>query len=275
MLFNARQRGPQLKSSRELENMRTAGRLASECLQWLCEHVEPGITTELIHELQMEFCDKHGVVPAPLNYKGFPKSVCTSVNEVICHGIPTRKRVLKEGDIIGIDVTLIVNGYYGDNAATIPVGKVAPETAALLDATLESLKLGIEAVSSRSHLGDIGHAIQSYVEPKGYSVVRDFVGHGIGRRFHEPPQVCHYGRRGQGRRLRAGMTFTIEPMINAGLYGSRILDDDWTAVTVDGKLSAQFEHTIAVTPDGFEILTCQNGDGSWEPPGRAYAFEGE
>jgi methionyl aminopeptidase len=275
MLFNAKQRGPQLKSARELENMRTAGRLASECLQWLCAQVAPGVTTERLHELQMDFCAEHGVSPAPLNYRGFPKSVCTSVNEVICHGIPSPKRVLKEGDIIGVDVTLIVNGYFGDNAATIPVGAVSPEATKLLDATLESLRLGIEAVSPRSHLGDIGHAIQSYVEPLNFSVVRDFVGHGIGRQFHEPPQVCHYGKPGTGRRLRAGMTFTIEPMINEGLYGSRILDDDWTAVTVDGKLSAQFEHTIAVTPEGVEILTCQNGRGAWETPGRAYAFESE
>lgn len=274
MLYRARQQGPQLKSTGELQKMRNAGRLASECLQWLLEHVEPGISTQDIDDLQMDFAKRHGATPAPLNYKGFPKSVCTSINEVICHGIPSKKDVLAEGDIIGVDVTLIVDGFYGDNAATVPVGEVTPETKKFLEVTLECLRRGIEAAGPSSKLGDIGHAIQSYAEPRGYSVVRDFVGHGIGRSFHEPPQVCHYGRPGKGMRLRPGMTFTIEPMINVGVYDCHVLDDGWTAVTADGELSAQFEHTIAITNDGVEILTVQNGDGSWEPPGRGFGYEG-
>jgi methionyl aminopeptidase len=272
MLYRARPTGPQLKSEAELQKMRAAGRLASECLQWLLEHVAPGVSTQEIDDLQMEFARKHGVTPAPLNYKGFPKSVCTSINEVICHGIPSREDVLKEGDIVGVDVTLIVDGFYGDNAATVPVGAVAPEVTELLDATLESLRRGIAAALPGNQLGDVGHAIQSYAEPLGYSVVRDFVGHGIGRQFHEPPQVCHYGQPGRGLRLRPGMTFTIEPMINQGVPDCRVLRDGWTAVTADRKLSAQFEHTIAVTNDGVEILTVQNDDGSWEPPGRGYGY---
>ena len=272
MLYRARQTGPTLKSNAELEKMRTAGRMASECLQWLVEHVEPGITTEDLHKLQMEYARKHGVVPAPLNYRGFPKSLCTSVNEVICHGIPSPTHVLEEGDIIGIDVTLIVDGFYGDNCTTVPVGEISADAQQLLETTLESLRLAIGEVAPNKRLGDIGHAIQSHVEPKGYSVVREFVGHGIGRQFHEPPQVCHYGRPGRGTRLRAGMTFTIEPMVNQGVYDCRILDDGWTALTADGKLSAQFEHTIAVTNNGVEILTVQNGEGAWEAPGRAFGF---
>lgn len=253
--------------------MRKAGRMASECLQWLVEHVKPGITTEYLHQLQMQYCRKHKVKPAPLNYRGFPKSVCTSVNEVICHGIPSADHVLQDGDTIGVDVTLIVDGFYGDNAATVPVGDASADDLKLLDVTLESLRRSIAIVKPGATLGDIGHAIQSYTEGEGFSVVEDFVGHGIGRQFHEPPQVLHYGRPGAGMRLRAGMTFTIEPMINAGVHTCHVLDDGWTAVTDDGKTSAQFEHTIAVTNDGVEILTVQNGDGSWEPPGRSYGYD--
>lgn len=272
MLYRARKTGPQIKSAAELDKMRTAGRMASECLQWLLEHVEPGISTEYLHELQMQYCRKHNVKPAPLNYRGFPKSLCTSINEVICHGIPTKERILVEGDTIGVDVTLIVDGYYGDNAATVPVGQISDADTRLLTDTLETLRLGIGAVKAGAQLGDIGHAIQSYAEGRGYAVVRDFVGHGIGKAFHEPPQVCHYGKPGKGMRLRAGMTFTIEPMINAGVASCHVLDDGWTAVTDDGRPSAQYEHTIAVTEDGAEILTCQNGTGAWEAPGRGFGY---
>lgn len=268
MLYRARPQGIQIKSAAEMDGMRRACQLASQCLQWICDQVEPGMTTQRIDDLQMAFCAKHGVTPAPLHYRGFPKSICTSINEVICHGIPSENEVLQDGDLVGIDVTLIVDGFYGDNAATIPVGTPDDEGRALLDVTLESLRRGIEAVQGGARLGDVGHAIQSYVEPLGFSVVRDFVGHGIGRQFHEPPQVCHYGRPGTREKLRAGMTFTIEPMVNEGTPDCKVLEDGWTAVTLDRRRSAQFEHTIAVTEDGFEILTCQNGDGTWEPPGR-------
>jgi methionyl aminopeptidase len=267
MLFEARP-AVQLKSREEIEGMRRAGRLAARCLQELIEATRPGITTEDLHEMQMAFARTHGVKPAPLNYKGFPKSVCTSVNEVICHGIPSRKHVLREGDIIGIDVTLIVDGFYGDNAATVPVGQVSDATNRLLHATLESLRLAVLAATKENRLGDIGHAIQSFAERNGYSVVRDFVGHGIGRQFHEPPQVSHVGTPGRGQRLRPGMTFTIEPMINEGVWQCRVLRDGWTAVTADGRLSAQFEHTLAIGEDGPILLTVQNDDGAWEPPGR-------
>ena len=257
-----------IKTKAEIEGMRAAGRLASQCLQWIVEQVEPGMNTEQIHDLQMQFAKKHNARPAPLNYKGFPKSICTSINEVICHGIPKTKDVLKEGDIVGIDVTLVLDGFYGDNATTIAVGEVAEPARKLMQDTLESLRRGIDAARPGNRLGDIGHAIQSFAEGEGHSVVRDFVGHGIGKEFHEEPQVMHYGEAGQGKRLKSGMTFTIEPMINEGTWKCKVLRDGWTAVTLDGKLSAQYEHTIAITPEGYEIMTCQNDDGSWEPPGR-------
>ena len=269
MLYRARPQGIQIKSQTELEGMRRAGRMASECLQWILEQIEVGMHTQAIDDLQMEYCAKHNVTPAPLQYRGFPKSICTSINEVICHGIPSKHEVLKDGDTVGIDVTLIVDGFYGDNAATVPVGTISDGARKLLDVTLESLRLGIEAARANNRMGDVGHAIQSYVEPHGFSVVRDFVGHGIGREFHEPPQVMHYGRPNRGERLRPGMTFTIEPMVNEGVYDCHVLDDGWTAVTADNKLSAQFEHTIAITPEGPEILTMQNDTGAWEVPGRA------
>ncbi len=253
----------------DIDAMRHAGRLASRCLQELLEAVKPGISTQDLDDMQMAFAEQHKVIPAPLNYKGFPKSICTSVNEVICHGIPSPHEILRDGDIICIDVTLIVDGFYADNAATTYVGEVDPAGQRLVKTTLECLKRGIEVVSPQARLGDIGHAIQSHAEGRGLSVVREFVGHGIGRAFHEPPQVQHYGEPGRGQRLHAGMTFTIEPMINEGGWRSRVLDDGWTAVTADGKRSAQFEHTVLVTAGGVEILTVQNDEGRWEPPGRA------
>ncbi|MEM1349988.1 MAG: type I methionyl aminopeptidase [Myxococcota bacterium] len=268
MLLHKRKRHIQIKTQEELEGMRRAGRLASRCLQWITGQVEPGMTTQDIDDLQMQFAEEHGARPAPLHYKGFPKSICTSINEVVCHGIPSPDVVLREGDIVGIDVTLVLDGFFGDNAATIPVGEVSAHAASLMWATLESLKRGVEAVRAGKRLGDIGWAIQSYAEKQGYGVVRDFVGHGIGRKFHEEPQVAHVGKPRTGLRMRPGMTFTIEPMINAGTWRVKVLEDDWTAVTTDGALSAQYEHTIAVTPDGVEIMTVQNDDGSWEPPGR-------
>ena len=269
MLFQKKRPLIQIKNADEIEGMRRAGRLASQCLEHITKSVEPGMSTQDIDDLQMAFAKKHGATPAPLNYKGFPKSICTSINEVICHGIPDKKVILKEGDIIGIDVTLIVDGFYGDNASTIPVGEVSPDAQKLLWHTLESLRRAIDIVKPGKRLGDIGHTIQSYAEKKlGYGVVRDFVGHGIGKHFHEEHQVPHVGKPRTGVRLRPNMTFTIEPMINEGTYRLKVLEDDWTAVTLDGKLSAQYEHTIAVTDEGYEIMTVQNDDGSWEPPGR-------
>ena len=270
MLFRNRQRPSiNIKSAQELEGMRRAGRLASQCLEHIAKHAKPGVSTEELHELQMEFAKKHNAIPAPLNYKGFPKSLCTSINEVVCHGIPTPSRILQEGDTIGIDVTLIVDGFYGDNATTIPVGEIDEETQKLLWVTMESLKKAIEKVEPGRRLGDIGSTIQTFAEQKhGYGVVRDFVGHGIGTKFHEEPQVPHYGKPRTGVRLRPGMTFTIEPMINLGTWKLKVLEDGWTAVTLDGKPSAQYEHTLAVTENGVEILTVQNDEGIWEPPGR-------
>ncbi|TVQ97871.1 MAG: type I methionyl aminopeptidase [Deltaproteobacteria bacterium] len=268
MIFAKRSNAIQIKSARELDGMRRAGRLASRCLEEILREVRPGVTTQDLDDLQVQFCRDHGVKAAPLGYRGFPKSICTSVNEVICHGIPSRDHRLAEGDIIGVDVTLIVDGFHGDNAATVAVGEVDESAARLLRATVESLRKAIEAVRPGGHLGDIGAAIQAHAEPLGYAVVRDFVGHGIGRKFHEEPQVSHVGRAGRGPRLLPGMTFTIEPMINAGTWECHVLDDGWTAVTADGQLSAQFEHTIAVTRDGVELLTVQNDSGTWEVPGR-------
>ena len=269
MLFPRRKTQLQLKTAQELDGMRRAGRLASMCLEHITKSVEPGMTTQDIDAMQMAFAKEHDAVPAPLDYKGFPKSICTSINEVVCHGIPTSSRVLEEGDIIGIDVTLIVDGFFGDNASTIPVGAVSPQAQSLMWHTLEALRRAIASVEPGKRLGDIGHAIQSYAErEQGFGVVRDFVGHGIGRSFHEEPQVMHVGKPRTGIRLRPNMTFTIEPMINAGTWKVKVLEDGWTAVTLDGSLSAQYEHTIAVTTHGVEIMTVQNDDGSWEPPGR-------
>lgn len=262
-----------IKSPSEIEAMAHVGKLAARCLEWIVKQVRPGMTTQDIDDLQVEFARREGVVAAPLNYRGFPKSICTAVNEVICHGIPNSREVLREGDIVGIDVTLLLDGFHGDNAATIPVGpvgEVEPEVMRLLVASLEANRLGIEAVKPGARLGDIGHAIQSHVEPLGFSVVRDFVGHGVGRGFHEAPQVPHYGTPGRGLRLTPGLVFTIEPMINAGTWEMRVLEDGWTAVTADGRLSAQYEHSLAVTRDGVRVLTVQNEEGTWEPPGRWY-----
>jgi methionyl aminopeptidase len=242
-------------SQREIEKMRRAGRLASELLQYLEPLVQPGVSTLQLNDEAERWTLQHGAKSAPLGYKGYPKSICTSVNEVICHGIPNSKQILKDGDIINIDVTPILEGYHGDTSKTFLVGNPAPQAQKLVEVTEECLRLGIAEVKPGAKIGDIGAAIQEYAESFGFSVVRDFVGHGISNIFHTAPDIPHYGIRGRGKKLRAGMVFTIEPMINQGTHQAEMLSDGWTAVTGDRLLSAQFEHTIAVTEDGVEILT--------------------
>lgn len=244
-----------IASPRDIEHMRVVGRMAAETLLLVGEKIGPGMTTEDLDRLVVEDTLRRGAKCAPLNYHGFPKSVCTSVNHVVCHGIPSPKVVLKDGDIINVDVTTIYNGYYGDTSATFYIGKPSAEARHVTEISRKSLDLGIAEVREGARLGDIGAAIQEFAEANGCSVVRAFVGHGIGKKFHDEPKVSHVGKRGTGARLRAGMIFTIEPMINLGGYEVDILDDDWTAVTRDGSLSAQFEHTVVVTKTGCEILT--------------------
>ncbi len=234
--------------------MRKAGRLAAETLDFITPHLRPGVTTDELDRLCHEFITSHGAVPAPLNYRGFPKSICTSVNHVVCHGIPGDKRLI-ESDIVNIDVTVILDGWHGDTSRMFPVGKVGVTARKLVDVTYEAMMRGIAVVRPGTTLGDIGHAIQSHAEANRFSVVRDFCGHGIGRIFHTAPSVLHYGTQGTGSVLREGMFFTIEPMINAGKYQVKVLEDGWTAVTRDRSLSAQFEHTVAVTAEGYEIFT--------------------
>ncbi|BAC90352.1 type I methionyl aminopeptidase [Gloeobacter violaceus] len=245
----------EIKSAKELEKMRTAGRLAAQLLQYIEPFVQPGISTQELDDLCAEWTKARGAVSAPLGYHGYPKHTCTSINQVVCHGIPNKKQLLKEGDIINIDVTPILDGWYGDSSKTFCVGNVSAEAQRLVDVTYECLMVGIAEVKPNARVGDIGAAIQAHAEAAGFSVVRDFVGHGIGRTFHTEPWVPHFGVRGKGTRLRPGMVFTIEPMINAGSWEAVVLPDKWTAVTKDGSLSAQFEHTVAVTEDGVEILT--------------------
>ena len=244
-----------LLSKREIEKMRQAGRLAAELLDHLAPMIQPGVSTLEINDEAELWTQAHGAKSAPLGYHGFPKSICTSINEVICHGIPNADRILKDGDIINIDVTPILDGYHGDTSRTFFVGTPSPLAKKLVEVTEECLRRGIAAVKPGARIGDIGAEIQEYAEAHGFSVVRDFVGHGISRIFHTAPQIPHYGKRGKGKRLRSGMVFTIEPMINEGTWEAVVLDDGWTAITKDSKLSAQFEHTIAVTQDGVEILT--------------------
>ena len=234
--------------------MRKVGRLAAETLDMIADHVEPGVTTEELDRLCAEFITDHGAISAPLNYRGFPKSVCTSVNHVVCHGIPSDK-ILAEGDIVNIDITPIVDGWYGDSSRMFLAGEISIKAKRLVDITYESLMKGIETVKPGATVGDIGHAIQSFVEPQRYSVVRDFCGHGLGQIFHDAPNILHFGDPGEGAVLREGMFFTIEPMVNIGRPEVKILADGWTAVTKDRSLSAQFEHTVGVTLDGCEIFT--------------------
>ncbi|MDE0800728.1 MAG: type I methionyl aminopeptidase [Rhodospirillaceae bacterium] len=236
------------------EAMRKSGRLAAEILDFITPYVVPGITTEELDKLCYDFHIKHDSIPGPLGYRGFPKSICTSINHVVCHGIPG-DRVLKDGDTINIDVSPILDKWFGDTSRMFYVGDVKIKARRLVEATYTSMMKGIEAVRPGATLGDIGHAIQSYAESKRFSVVTDFCGHGIGQIFHTEPNVMHVGRPGTGMTLEEGMIFTIEPMINAGRHETKILEDGWTAVTRDKSLSAQFEHTIGVTSDGFEIFT--------------------
>lgn len=244
-----------LLSSREIAKMRQAGRLAAKLLDHLEPMVKPGVSTLELNDEAERWTQEHGAKSAPLGYHDFPKSICTSVNEVVCHGIPNAKQILKDGDIINIDVTPIVDGYHGDTSKTFFVGTPSPTAKKLVEVTYECMMRGIAAVKPGARIGDIGAAIQEYAESHGFSVVRDFVGHGVNRIFHTAPQIPHYGTRGKGKRLRPGMVFTIEPMINVGTWEVEVLADKWTALTKDRKLSAQFEHTVAVTSDGVEILT--------------------
>jgi len=253
--MSAEERRITIHDAADFEGMRKAGRLAAETLDFITPHVVPGITTEDLDKLCHDFIIEHGAVPAPLNYRGFPKSICTSVNHVVCHGIPSADKRLHDGDALNIDVTVILDGWHGDTSRMFYVGKPSIKAKRLVEVTYEAMMRGIEVVKPGATLGDIGFAIQSFAEKKRFSVVRDFCGHGLGRIFHEAPSVLHYGRPGTGTRLREGMFFTVEPMINLGKPDTKILSDGWTAVTRDKKLTAQFEHSIGVTKDGLEIFT--------------------
>ena len=244
----------QLKKSADIIGIRKAGRLVLDTLDLVESKIRPGMKTDDINVIVHEFTIKNGAQPAPLNYRGFPKSVCVSINEVVCHGIPG-DRILEDGDIVNVDVTSVLDGYYADANKTYFAGTPGPEARKIVAVARQCLKRGISEVKPGNTIGDIGWAIQRYAEGQGCSVVRDFVGHGVGLEFHEPPQVPHFGQKGQGVRLIPGMVFTIEPMINLGNHELKILEDNWTAVTKDGSLSAQFEQTILVTDSGFESLT--------------------
>lgn len=244
-----------LKTSNELSKMREAGRISARALKLAGEAVEPGVSTWEIDKLVHKYILQQGATPSFLHYGGFPASACISVNNVVIHGIPSKQCILKEGDIVSVDVGACFNGFHGDNAWTFPCGKISEEAQALLDATRESLFEGIKMAKAGNRVGDIGNAVQRYVEARNYSVVRDFVGHGVGAKLHEDPSVPNFGTPHHGVRLLPGMTIAIEPMINAGSHEVRILKDQWTTVTVDGKLSAHFEHSVAITPDGPQILT--------------------
>lgn len=250
------------KTSEEIEKMRVAGRLAASVLEMVGDHVKPGVTTDEIDRICHDYIvDELDCIPAPLNYSNspdqppFPKSICTSVNHVVCHGIPSPKKVLKRGDMLNIDVTVIKDGYHGDTSKMFFVGEASVLAKRLVAVTQECLYAGIREVKPDAHVGDIGYAIARHARANRFSVVREFCGHGIGDRFHDQPQILHYGKRGKGAALKEGMTFTVEPMINAGSRHVRMLPDKWTAVTKDHKLSAQWEHTVLVTADGVEVLT--------------------
>ena len=249
-----------LKTPQDIEKMRVAGRLASEVLDFITPHVKQGVTTEKLDQLCHDYIvNVQSTIPAPLNYappghRPYPKSICTSVNHQVCHGIPGDK-VLKHGDVINIDVTVIKDGYHGDTSRMFYIGEPSIQARRLCESTYESMWRGISKVKPGATLGDIGHAIQSFAEGQGFSIVREFCGHGIGKKFHEDPQILHYGRAGTGMTLKAGMIFTVEPMINAGKKDIRMLGDGWTVVTADHSLSAQWEHTVLVTDDGYEVLT--------------------
>ena len=248
----------------KFEKMKIAGNLASKTLDMLTGEIKAGVSTNKIDKLGYEYIRDNGGYSAPLFYRGFPKSLCTSLNHVICHGIPS-ERILDEGDILNVDVTAMVDGFYGDTSRMYSIGKISVKAQNLIDATYESLMKSIKILKPGLKLGDIGHEIQNYVEARGFSVVRDFCGHGIGDNFHEPPNILHYGKKNTGAELRPGMTFTIEPMINSGKYDVKILDDGWIAVSKDKSLSAQFEHTVGIKDNGYEIFT-ESVNGYVKPP---------
>ena len=248
----------------KFEKMRTAGNLAAKTLDMLTENIKQGISTDKIDMLGYEFIKDNGGFSAPLFYRGYKKSLCTSLNHVVCHGIPS-DRILNDGDIINVDVTAIVDDHHGDTSRMFCIGKTPVKAKNLIEATYESMMNAINILKPGVKLGDIGHQIQSYVEEKGFSVVRDFCGHGVSTKFHEPPNILHYGQKDSGTELEPGMTFTIEPMINAGKYEVKVLSDGWTAVTKDKSLSAQFEHTIGITENGYEIFT-ESVKGYSKPP---------
>lgn len=250
-----------IKTAAEIEKMRVAGRLAAEVLEMIAPYVVPGVTTGELDRICHEYMvNEQKVIPAPLNYRGFPKSICTSVNQVVCHGIPSEKKKLKDGDIVNLDITVIKDGYYGDTSQMFCVGNVPEHAQRLCQVAQECLYKGISVVRPGARLGDIGHIIQQHAESHFYSVVRDYCGHGIGTEFHQDPQVLHFGKPNTGLVLKEGMTFTIEPMVNAGKYHTKLKQDGWTVETKDGRLSAQWEHTLAVTADGVEVLTARKDE---------------
>ncbi|TWI04903.1 methionyl aminopeptidase [Luteimonas cucumeris] len=253
--------GMTIKTPEDIERMRVAGRLAAEVLEILVPHVKPGVATEELDRIAHDhIVNVQQAVPANVGYRGFPKTVCTSVNNVICHGIPSESKVLKDGDIVNIDVTVIKDGWHGDTSRMYYAGTPSVMAKRLVDTTYDAMWRGIRVVRPGATLGDVGAAIQALAESERFSVVREYCGHGIGRVYHEDPQVLHYGRPGEGLVLQKGMTFTIEPMINEGTRHTKVLPDGWTVVTKDRKLSAQWEHTIAVTDDGYDVLTLLPGD---------------
>ena len=251
--------------SEKFEKMRIAGNLAARTLDMLTENIKEGISTNRIDELGYEFIRDNGGHSAPLFYRGFSKSLCTSLNHFVCHGIPSEDRILQDGDALNVDVTAIINGYYGDTSRMFCIGNTSVKLNNLIEATYEAMMKAIKILKPGVKLGDIGNEIQSHVEEKGFSVVKDFCGHGIGANFHEPPNILHYGSKNTGIELKPGMTFTIEPMINAGKFETKLLNDGWTAVTKDKSLSAQFEHTLGITENGYEIFT-ESAKGYFKPP---------
>jgi methionyl aminopeptidase len=253
-----------IHQAEDFVGMRAAGRLAAECLDMITPYVRPGVTTAELDQVCHDFIIAHGARPAPLNYRGYPKSICTSINHVVCHGIPGERRLL-EGDILNIDVTVVLDEWHGDTSRMYVAGTASTKSRMLMQVTYDAMMRGVAAAKPGATLGDIGHAIQTFVEANRFSVVRDFCGHGIGRTFHAPPNVLHFGRRGEGPELRPGMFFTIEPMVNAGRPEVKVLDDGWTAVTRDRGLSAQFEHMVGITETGVEIFTISPA-GLHQPP---------
>ena len=251
--------------SEKFDKMRIAGKLAAQTLDMLTENIKEGISTAYIDKLGYEFIKDNGGYSAPLFYRGFKKSLCTSLNHVVCHGIPSEERILEEGDAVNVDITAIIDDHYGDTSRMFTIGETSVKLNNLINATHESLMKAIKILKPGRKLGDIGYEIQSYVEEKGFSVVKDFCGHGIGTKFHEPPNILHYGSKNTGMELKPGMTFTIEPMINEGKFAVKLLKDGWTAVTKDKSLSAQFEHTIGITENGYEIFT-ESAKGYSKPP---------